>query len=103
MDFLLYAMFACNDAFKGKHQHKSAVRAACLWFIYAAGSMLENCKIGRAYSMEDPPPRGFDMDRWHEWKLGLVFTRAGSRDESTRELIKRAREKIAEAEVERLN
>lgn len=103
MDFSIYGLYACRDAFEEDNQYKSAVRTACLWFIYAAGSMLENCKVGRVYDLHDPPERGFDLDRWHAWKQGLVRTQVGYGDERTQELVRIALERIVQVEAERLN
>jgi len=65
--------------------------------------MLENCKFGRVYNLHDPPKRGFDLDRWHAWKQGLVRTQVSCGDERAQKLARIALERIAEVEAERLN
>lgn len=65
--------------------------------------MLESCKVGRVYDLHDPPERGFDLDRWHAWKQGLVRTQVGYGDERTQELVRVALVRISQIEAERLN
>lgn len=102
MDFALYGLYACRDAFEEEHQYESAVRTACVWFIYAAEPLLENCKIRRVYNLHDPPKRGFDMDRWLFWKQGLTGAQVRCMDEDTQELIRAALAQINQVEA-RLN
>lgn len=66
---------------------ETAVRTACIWFIYAVEALLENCRNNRVYALHYPPRRGFDLHRWWSWKLGLVEAQARYGDEVTRGLI----------------
>lgn len=100
MDFSIYGLYACRDAFE-EQRYETAVRTACIWFIYAAEALLENCRNKRVYALHDPPRRGFDLRRWCSWKLGLVEAQARyeDEDEGTRGLIGAALARINQAEA----
>jgi hypothetical protein len=78
-----------------------ALRAACVWFIYASDRLWENVQRGRTY-MQAPSagagsPRfkdggwnGFERDRWDVWRQGLSEAREATTDEQARRLVDEA-------------
>lgn len=82
-----------------------SIKLLCGQHVYGSFMLQDQCwrAAKQGYKLNHPVKREFNMDKWHAWKLGLVFTRAGSGDESTQQLIRRALENIAQAEAERLN
>lgn len=100
MDFSIYGLYACRDALEGQ-RYKTAVRTACIWFIYAAENLLENCRNKRVYALHDPHKRGFDLHRWCSWKLGIAEAQARYEDEGegTWRLIEAALGRINQAEA----
>ncbi|RAK98467.1 DUF3632 domain-containing protein [Aspergillus ibericus CBS 121593] len=101
MDFSLYGLYSCREAFEDDEARvEEAVRAACIWYMYAGQRMWENCQVQRMFGDDDDPgpPRRFDMDRWGLWKDGLKAAQVGFRRASTLEMIRKALVEVEKAE-----
>ncbi|OJK00427.1 hypothetical protein ASPACDRAFT_1856000 [Aspergillus aculeatus ATCC 16872] len=99
MDFSLYGLYACRSAFEEKEEPvEEAVRAACIWFIYAGARMWENCQARRGFGDSPDDPRYFDLPRWRRWEEGLQAARREFRRQSTQELIQTALMELGRAQ-----
>lgn len=78
-----------------------ALRAACLWFIYAADRLWANVQSGRTYpeaSGAGPGSekyaqkgwKGYERERWDIWEQGLQDAKAACTDEREKTLIEDA-------------
>lgn len=76
MDFSHIGYYACREAFEAEDdddpgaQWESAVRIACIWFVYAAERLWMNCRHRRVVEPSEPwtMKMGFQIDRWRSWK-----------------------------------
>ncbi|GAD97534.1 hypothetical protein AN9206.2 [Paecilomyces variotii No. 5] len=86
----------------------AALRAAALWFIYAADRLWANVKNGRTYpeaSGAGPGSqkyaqqgwKGFEEERWNIWAKGLQDAKAASTDEEEKALLEDALSHIKRA------
>ncbi len=109
VDYSLYALWSFRDAFETPEDQRprtAAVRAASLWFIYAADTLWSNAKNervfeGRSGAAGDKPElhakdwTGFNLERWALWSSGLE--RAEEADDGATALIKQAKNAIDRA------
>ncbi|KAI0154232.1 hypothetical protein GGR57DRAFT_502818 [Xylariaceae sp. FL1272] len=109
-DFSTYALWAMRAAFEGYERPASetALRAACLWFIYAGEVLCENVehevvfpdRVGVSYErFAQKGWRGFERERMEVWKSELV---AAGRLQSgeTKALIEQALARITGLEAQ---
>lgn len=108
LDFANFGLFALDEAFNGdgdsqkEEFSKTAVRAASVWMKIAADRLWSYCKNQRPFDFDDEcEERGFDIERWNEWKQGLIAARDAPFAGETLELIKDALEQISRAEAGR--
>ncbi|KAI1327661.1 hypothetical protein F5Y16DRAFT_190132 [Xylariaceae sp. FL0255] len=109
-DFSVYALWAMREAFEGYEQQPSdtALRAACLWFIYTGEALLAKVEQGAilrdrvGFSHErfsQKGWRGFERERVDVWKNGLVAASERLRDGDTKGLVEQALMKIGGPEA----
>lgn len=106
MDFSHIGYYACCEAFEGEDddepgaQWESAVRIACIWFVYAADRLWMNCKHRRAVEPSEPwtTRMGFHIGRWSTWKwrMGSAENRFGTM--ATQQLVRSAIAQANQAE-----
>ena len=79
-----------------------AVRAACLWFIYAGEKVWATVRKGQLFGDNHPSDKeqpAYDLERWTGWKQKLNEWRSNCTDERTRSMIGDALEKIKRVEL----
>lgn len=102
MDISLKAVWTMCIALEGNKAPEalpetSAMRAACMWFIYAADALwahVTNAHTFPDYCRAGPGPRykgkawnGFNRERWLVWEQGLQEARATCTKDDTRKMI----------------
>ncbi|OJJ68138.1 hypothetical protein ASPBRDRAFT_47089 [Aspergillus brasiliensis CBS 101740] len=99
MDASLYALYACRETFEESDPVvEEAVRASCIWYIYAGQRIWENCQVQRQLGDDGSPRRRFTMERWRIWKDGVKAAQLQFPRASTQEMIQKALAEIEKAE-----
>ncbi|KAK6218747.1 hypothetical protein LQW54_002671 [Pestalotiopsis sp. IQ-011] len=119
MDKSLRAIWAIQQALEDHSRRPaelvdtSAMRAACMWFVYASDRLMANVRdfrifpehsgAGVARSREEYASRGYKgyaLGRWQLWQQSLEEARAASQDEEIKMLIGDALRHMRRAEAE---
>ena len=103
LDYSLFGLWVLREAFEdaGKEQTPGdgAMRAACMWMLYAAGALWRNSKAGRQVEgnmgigggeYAERGWTGFAEERWGVWKEGFVAAEKTCDDERVRLLLRDA-------------
>lgn len=73
-----------------------ALRAGCMWMLYAADALWENSKARREFEgrvgaggrlFADRGWTGFTQERWAVWSEGLIAAEGASDDQRLRQLL----------------
>lgn len=119
MDKSLRAIWTIQQALEDQSRRPaeladtSAMRAACMWFVYASDGLMANVRdfrtfpehsgAGVARSREEYASRGYKgyaLGRWQLWQQSLEEARAASQDEGMKALIGDALMHMRRAEAE---
>ena len=106
-DFSLYGLWTFCRAFEDESSSdippETAVRSACLWYIYAADRLwanVKNCRVfGGPEAREKDPSSGYNRKRWDTWKEHLEAAQTAYTDEETKKLIQDALTHIKRVET----
>ncbi|ETS77090.1 hypothetical protein PFICI_10964 [Pestalotiopsis fici W106-1] len=117
LDKTLHAIWTMQKAFENKSRlpaelvDTAAMRAACMWFIYASDRLMDNVRSFRTFmdsasagahnSREEYASQGYKgyaLGRWQLWRQGLGQALEACSDEETKLLIGDALAKMESAE-----